>query len=330
MKKLVLIATVFCIPTLLWGQNASFLKEMNWASIDSCIAQSDFPRAYVNIKNLERKTPNFDAEIAHKKLNILLHLADFKNTSNVFYKEMDQTIADLTATYDGETTEGLKVDIENVRIIEMNYLNKGEVLTKWKADKQYQLGVHFLNKEFVKEAIDKLSRSAYEGNALAYYELGQMYEQGKIVPIDIDAAYDFYESAAELNYGKAYGAVARCITKEIDGTIVEERSGTDEENYKKYLLLAINTNDSEAMFAYAKQLLKTKNKQNQIEAYEMLLRAAALDNIYAYAELAEMHCKGIGTSASNQEASYWIKKLENTKKVSNQLIVELRDCIKDL
>lgn len=336
MKKIVISSLITILATTIAHAQLepSFRKKLSYAQIDSAIQLGNYPQAYIYIKQIERKTPEYDAQIAQKKLDILLGLAPINNAKNPFYIEIEKTIEQLIATYDGDTKESLNVDIENLNLIQLNYLRKGELWNKWKNDKNYKAGLQAIKNKDAEEALASLSAATNEDNALAYYALGELYENGLVIPIDIDQAISYYESAADLKYGEAYAAIARCLLKDIDGTTIEELSDKEQEEYKMYLLQAIKMNSSDAMFAYAKLLLENQDKatikKTQQKAYELMLRSAALENIYAYAELAKMHCKGIGTAPSNLEATYWINKLAETKSVSNKIIVELQDCIKDL
>ncbi len=84
---------------------------------------------------------------------------------------------------------------------------------------------------------------------------------------------------------------------------------------------------------YKGKLILEKNKNNPKNpansyAYHLINKAASYAIQDAYAEMIWMHCKGVGTFQSQNEAYYWLEKIKAIPNISNATITSFEECIK--
>lgn len=302
---------------------------------DSCMRSRNFPQAYLHIKYLERFNYDNVPEILFYKIKCLIYIADYNLPNSEFVQEIKKSIRTLQEMQEARYQFSKSVDMDWIAKIQMNYFMEGPVYSKWLNDPEYRKAQQLMDKKSFEKAFEYFTLATSHNNALAYYYLGIMYELGMGIPKDAETANTYFEIASESHIGLAHWSLAKNLLS--DGTTLwswSELNSTEQALYLKHMQEAALLNVNAAKYAmgmyylYDDQTLP-KQERNYL-AYDWLVNAAKDGNVEAYLKLAEMHCKGIGTLVSQQEASYWIGLAAASQQVSQQKIVELQDCIKDL
>ena len=65
------------------------------------------------------------------------------------------------------------------------------------------------NRDITKEDLEKLTEYADQGNDLAQYTLGSLYEKGEVIEEDIEKAIEYYKKSAEQNNDLAQLALGK-------------------------------------------------------------------------------------------------------------------------
>lgn len=302
---------------------------------DSCMRNRNFPQAYLHIKYLERFNYDNVPEILFYKIKCLIYIADYSQPNSGFVQEVKKSIQTLQEMQEDRYQFSKPVDMDWIAKIQMNYFMEGPLYTKWLNDPEYKKAQQLLDKKSFEKAFEYFNLATSHNNALAYYYLGIMHELGMGIPKDIEAANTYFEIASESHIGLAHWSLARNLLSE-GNTVLSwaELNSTEQELYLKHMQEAALLNVNQAKYAmgmyylYDEKILP-KQERNYL-AYDWFVNAAKDGNVEAYLKLAEMHCKGAGTLVSHQEASYWISLAAASQQVSQQKIVELQDCIKDL
>ncbi len=302
---------------------------------DSCMRNRNYPQAYLHIKYLERFSYDNIPEMLFYKIKCLIYIADYSQPNSGFVQEIRKSISTLQEMQQERYQFSRSVDMDWIAKIQMNYFMEGPLYTKWLNDPEYKKAQQLFDKKSFEKAAEYFTLSTSHNNGLAYYYLGIMYELGLGVPKDLETANTYFEIASESHIGLAHWSLAKNLLAEGNKTLEwSELNTTEKELYLKHMKEAALLNVNQAKYALGMYYLYDEKELPRQErnylAYDWFVNAAKDGNIDAQLKLAEMHCKGIGTIVSHQEASYWIKLAAASQQVSQQKIVELQDCIKDL
>ncbi len=302
---------------------------------DSCMLNRNYPQAYLHIKYLERFSYDNIPEILFYKIKCLIYIADYNQPNSGFVQEIKKSIRTLQEMQEARYQFSRSVDMDWIAKIQMNYFMEGPLYAKWLNDPEYKKAQQLFDKKSFDKAAEYFTLSTSHNNGLAYYYLGIMYELGLGVPKDIETANTYFEIASESHIGLAHWSLAKNLLADGNTTLAwSDLNSTEKELYLKHMQEAALLNVNQAKYALGMYYLYDEKELPRQErnylAYDWFVNAAKDGNIDAQLKLAEMHCKGIGTIVSHQEASYWIKLAAASQQVSQQKIVELQDCIKDL
>lgn len=147
--------------------------------------------------------------------------------------------------------------------------------------------------DYSKLSIKTLSAKANKNDAIAQYEYGLRYLEGKGVTKNEDKAVELLKKSASNNYPKALGKL---------GFIYLYNNKKEESSY--YFRKGASLNDGESY--YGLYLLNDDNPATKEIAFEMLKKAANLRYEHAFFILAVAYRHK--SPADNKEAIYWGKK----------------------
>ncbi|WP_133140780.1 tetratricopeptide repeat protein [Legionella genomosp. 1] len=146
-------------------------------------------------------------------------------------------------------------------------------------------------------AADNYSRAAATGDAIAQYDLGLLYENGKGMPVNPEKAREYFQQAAEQGYGKAMTQLAGLYFNGINGI-------RDEQQALHWYKKAVAAGDSGAMYQLG--LLSETGVATKLDfpnAVSYYQQASDLGNEKAQMALARMYQYGIGVQKDIQHAA---------------------------
>lgn len=162
------------------------------------------------------------------------------------------------------------------------------------------------------ESIDTVHNSALEGNPQAQYELGQMYEFGRGVAQDYQAAMTWYAKSAEQNYAAAQYAIGLLYEHgrgvEADASIAATWYSKAAEQGDTWAI-----NNLAMLYSYGKGV-----EANESKANELYLQAANLGHFQAQYNLAARYASGRGFEADLIAAYFWFERSKLGASALNQ------------
>ncbi len=152
------------------------------------------------------------------------------------------------------------------------------------AIESYQQGVVCLEHENYREARDWLEKAASQGHSDAQFKLGQLFEEGRGGPRDIEEAVSWFRKAAERGHGTAMFRLGKLYEH---GNGVPQSQKTANKWYRK----AAKKGVADAQFEVAVRYLEKDNYQ---KARPWLARAAAQHHGKAGWILGSLYLSGEG------------------------------------
>lgn len=161
---------------------------------------------------------------------------------------------------------------------------------------------------------EALKRDAIAGNTEAQLKLADEYRSGKLVPIDEEAALQWYRSAADNGSAEAAYKVS---------IILLEKQPSEHVDALAYLEQAANASYALAQWKLADALvLKNPHDTNTLKTAYELYRSAAEQNIVdAQYKVAKLLANGQGTTRNRKQAFYWYKRAADQGDARAQLEV---------
>ncbi|WP_133126756.1 tetratricopeptide repeat protein [Legionella nagasakiensis] len=153
------------------------------------------------------------------------------------------------------------------------------------------------------QALQKYEIAASQGEPVAQFDLGLIYEQGKGRPIDFERAKEFYIQAANQGHTQAMVQLAGLYFNGLVGP-------RDEQQALHWYNIAAEAGDHEALYQLG--LLSETGvavKLDFTEAVNYYQQSAAKGNTKATLALARMYQYGLGIEKNNQQAAELYKKL---------------------
>ena len=161
--------------------------------------------------------------------------------------------------------------------------------------------------EFEQEQIDKfkkVKKAAEQGDALAQYELGRHYSQGKGVGQDYAAAVKWYRRAAEQEHGMAQYCLGACYA---NGTGAEQDDVKAAEWYRK--AAEQGTSDAHAQYHLGYCFANGIGTEKDLaEAAKWYLKAAQKGHGIAQYRLGACYANGTGAEQDDVKAAEWYRK----------------------
>ena len=162
------------------------------------------------------------------------------------------------------------------------------------AEKCYELGCEYYEKEDYQKAYKLLKKAADAGNTDAQYQLGNCYYEGTGVEQNAETAVELYEKAADAGNVDALCQIGKCY---FDGTGVEKNQEIAIELYEK----AAEAGNAEAQYQFGNCYYEgTGVKRNAETAVELYKKAADAGNVDAQCQLGKCYFDGTGVE-KNQE-----------------------------
>lgn len=152
---------------------------------------------------------------------------------------------------------------------------------------------------------------ARQGDISAQLYLGEIYSKGKIVPINFNESFKWYEKAAEQNNAEAQYNLALLSLLQLEMDSGEKLTFKDSVNwmtkaaYQGYPPAEFQMGE---MYYDGVDIDGVYIKQNYIMAFKWYKKAADKGDIVAQFYLAELYYNGTGTVQSYFEAFNWLKK----------------------
>lgn len=214
-------------------------------------------------------------------------------------------------------------------------------ISSYAQDNNFKKGVDAYNSGNNKNAFSFWLKAANQGNAIAQFNLGTLYENGEGVSQDYSKAFEWYQKAAnqgnvdaQFNLGSMYyngDGIAKNYNKAFEwwqkaasrgdsnaqywlGNLYENGEGITQDFDKSFELFrkAANQGHAEAQYALGKIYLEGDGeRQYYDEALEWFQKAANQGNMEAQNCLGAMYASGIGVSKDYTKAFEWFQKAAN-------------------
>lgn len=221
-------------------------------------------------------------------------------------------------------------------------------ISSYAQDNNFKKGVDAYNSGNNKNAFSFWLKAANQGNAIAQFNLGTLYENGEGVSQDYSKAFEWYQKAAnqgnvdaQFNLGSMYyngNGVGQNYKKALEwwqkaanhgdsdaqywlGNLYENGEGITQDFDKSFELFrkAANQGHAEAQYALGKIYLEGDGeRQYYDEALEWFQKAANQGNMEAQNCLGAMYASGIGVSKDYTKAFEWFQKAANQGKAEAQ------------
>lgn len=168
-----------------------------------------------------------------------------------------------------------------------------------------ELGLHVEDEANYNEAFALFVKAAKAGHVGAMARLGDCYQNGQGVEVDIKQAVEWYQKAASKRNTDALLAL---------GELSEEGLGVNLSlaNAVYFYNLAAELGNEDARFFLGYMYFEGRAvKKNLKKAMELLEQAARGDQVDAQFELAKCYAEGIGVEKNDIAAVRWLKKAVN-------------------
>ncbi|MDE7478016.1 MAG: sel1 repeat family protein [Lachnospiraceae bacterium] len=154
----------------------------------------------------------------------------------------------------------------------------------------------------LEESIELFKQAAEQGDAEAYYSLGNAYDYLGASKEDLKKSFNYFAAAAQMGYSRAYVCLGSAY---FQGKGVEKDWIKAREMYIKGAEMGDIYAKRELADCYKRGIGGEKDYQKALELY--LDAAKAKDN-YALYELGSMYLKGLGVEANLQKAyEYFVR-----------------------
>lgn len=153
-----------------------------------------------------------------------------------------------------------------------------------------------------REARTLAEEAAAKGDAPAHTLLGQIYEQGLGVPLDMQKAAEWYAKGATL--GEVHSQFSL-------GVLLVEGRGIKENKKQAADFFELAAAKNHAMALYNLAIIYVEGvarPQDFAKAAELMEKAASLDNMAAQYDLAALYKAGRGVPKDEAKAVYWLGK----------------------
>lgn len=181
-------------------------------------------------------------------------------------------------------------------------------------------------KKDVPKGISLIKNSALLDNLDALNKLGELYNRGKIVPLDRYLAFLFFDKAAQQKHEGALVNAGDCL---CDGYVVR----VNFVEARKYYLLAAQQHNIAAMhkladmYYFGKEYYGRGVQRNYTKAEFWLSRIHGLGHESNYEYLGNIYYYGRGVREDRQEAAKWyelaIKHKQITRKKESDEVLSL-------
>jgi TPR repeat protein len=148
--------------------------------------------------------------------------------------------------------------------------------------------------------MELMQKAADAGNALAQFNLAQLYIQQDSGPAGFARALPYYQRAADTGLADAQYAIAQIHATGADG------KPADLVKAREYLLAAAKQGFDTAALDLGSWLVDGRGGQrNAREGFAWLKRTAEGGNVAAMNRVAKLYMQGIGTDPNSIDAAAW-------------------------